>query len=346
MNTDSSHHTKVIVVLGMHRSGTSAVTRGLLALGVSLGDNLTQASRDNVKGFWEDREVVAIDDEILARLGMCWHSIGHTPNAQEWESLLASDVAVRAEAHVRAQIRRYPLWGVKDPRIPRLLPFWRAIFARCDVNPFFVVIARDPRSVAASLARRNGFPFAYSCQLWLDHLLPSLLLTSPEERVIADYDQLLEQPVGELKRISRALDLSPLSDQVLGDYTTGFLDKNLRNHSGKAERDTDVPALPAAVKEAFDIIGALAAGRENGSEKTRLLTLNAQQQGQRELLQMASEEHLARYYAERELQRIRRSPIRNLFRNLLREKLGLRSQRSPLTQGASGKRSDSPRPTA
>ena len=59
-------HTRLIVILGMHRSGTSAITRGLQVMGVSLGNNLMPPMEDvNAKGFWEDIDLVALNVEIL-----------------------------------------------------------------------------------------------------------------------------------------------------------------------------------------------------------------------------------------------------------------------------------------
>jgi hypothetical protein len=54
---------KIIVVLGMHRSGTSALTRGLSTLGVGLGDTLHPAGSDNPTGFWEDRDIIAFNNK-------------------------------------------------------------------------------------------------------------------------------------------------------------------------------------------------------------------------------------------------------------------------------------------
>jgi hypothetical protein len=56
---------KLIVVLGMHRSGTSTVTKSLELMGVGLGANLHPAGFDNPKGFWEDRERIEINDKLL-----------------------------------------------------------------------------------------------------------------------------------------------------------------------------------------------------------------------------------------------------------------------------------------
>ena len=61
---------RIIAVLGMHRSGTSAVARGLKALGVELGEHLMPpAANNNDKGFFEDVDVNALNNEILKLIG-------------------------------------------------------------------------------------------------------------------------------------------------------------------------------------------------------------------------------------------------------------------------------------
>ena len=66
----------MILILGMHRSGTSALAGGVAALGAGFGERLMQAVPDqNAKGFWEDLDVVSIDDRVLLALGRTWDSI-------------------------------------------------------------------------------------------------------------------------------------------------------------------------------------------------------------------------------------------------------------------------------
>ena len=104
---------KILIVLGMHRSGTSALTRGLQVLGVSLGDNLMPAFEgNNNKGFWEDLEIVSLNDALLAELGMSWHSLGALQQQHDWGSLLEHPLAAQAEAYLQAQTAQHPLFGL------------------------------------------------------------------------------------------------------------------------------------------------------------------------------------------------------------------------------------------
>lgn len=63
---------QLVVVLGMHRSGTSVLARGLQVLGVELGERLLPPAADNPRGFWEDLDVIGIDERVLAALSRDW----------------------------------------------------------------------------------------------------------------------------------------------------------------------------------------------------------------------------------------------------------------------------------
>ena len=120
---------RVIVVLGMHRSGTSLVTRGLAALGVQLGDNLaSESSPDNLKGHWEDRDILELNERLMAALALQWDVVGAAD-----EALMAvpslEPLVEAARTLVAAKTAGNAAWAFKDPRTVRLWPFWRRVFA-------------------------------------------------------------------------------------------------------------------------------------------------------------------------------------------------------------------------
>lgn len=250
---------KVLVVLGMHRSGTSALTRGLQVLGVSLGDNLMSAFEgNNSKGFWEDLEIVAINDAILAWFGMDWHSLGSLHEEHDWPGLLGSPLVTRAEDYLRAQVLHQSLFGIKDPRMARLLPFWREIFKRCAVEPVFLISSRDPVSVADSLALRDGFLPGKSYYLWLEHMLSSLLDTSAATRCVVSFDRLLDRPAKELARIAAVAGLPAPEGAALDDYCLEFLDQELR-HFRHTPNDLEIdPNLAQEVARLHSLLECLA----------------------------------------------------------------------------------------
>src|SRR5579871_5409331 len=145
----------VILVLGMHRGGTSAIARGLETLGVPLGDNLLAAGPDNPKGFWEDVDCIALNEELLSRvhsaydrLGLAWRFSEHDP--------AISALRVRAVQLIKRKLAQHGgIWGFKDPRTSRLVPFWRDVIEACGATASYVIALRNPLSVALSFEKRN-----------------------------------------------------------------------------------------------------------------------------------------------------------------------------------------------
>ncbi len=182
---------RAILVLGMHRSGTSAVTGALRLLGVELGSELMQPGPDNPKGFWEHAGVVAIHDRLLASLGRSWND--PRPLPADWlQSGAAKAAAKDLEALLRAEFADCALWAVKDPRACRLLPLWWPVLERLGVEPAALFVLRHPREVADSLVARNDWPPGLSRLLWIEHLLDAQAATENMPRVVLRYEALLE----------------------------------------------------------------------------------------------------------------------------------------------------------
>ena len=119
---------KLIVVLGMHRSGTSVIARSLQVLGVGLGDNLQPTAADNPKGYWEDLDIIQLNIEMLNFLKNDWHFL--TPiQSEDLDVLRRNGYFLRALEIIRKKMAAAPVFGFKDPRVAKLLPFWKEIFA-------------------------------------------------------------------------------------------------------------------------------------------------------------------------------------------------------------------------
>ncbi len=147
---------KNIVVIGMHRSGTSMVAGALARAGLFAGsdDELLVDQEDNPNGFWERTDVVELDDAILAASGGAWFN----PPAELVDSAAHSEAAKKILARLGVEAP----WLVKDPRMVITWPSWEALLG--DALPVFVY--RNPVSVAISLQRRNRFPLTLSFALW------------------------------------------------------------------------------------------------------------------------------------------------------------------------------------
>lgn len=254
---------KVVVVLGMHRSGTSAIARSLEVLGIRLGDALHPAASDNPKGFWEDVDCLQINEQLLASVGSAYDRLhaawGDPGQSEQFQALKA-----RAVRTVMSRLREHGgTWGFKDPRTCRFIGFWQSVFREVDCDVSYVVAIRNPVSVAASLAGRNGIHPARSYQLWLQHVVPAVVETGGARRVVVDYDLLLEQPLAELSRMARDLGLRfpGEQDSEVRAFVDEFLDSGLR-HDASSVRDLRGDAnAPADVIDLYEVLRLVAEGK-------------------------------------------------------------------------------------
>jgi len=246
---------KVVVVLGMHRSGTSTVARGLQALGVDLGNNLLPQQPDNPRGFWEDSGLLAINEELLASCGLVWHSFGAV-DARHWSSPGLDDLRLNAINYVRKNFGDRPIWGFKDPRTARVLPFWQSVFKHLGIKDTYVIAVRNPISVARSLEARNQFSTEKSYILWLDHVIPSVLGTSGKPCVVTNYDALLTSPKQQLVRIAKALGLGlgKKAGVPIDEFAEQFIEPDLR-HSVYDEKDLRLdPSISRLTRVAYELL--------------------------------------------------------------------------------------------
>lgn len=191
-----------VLVLGMHRSGTSALAGALEAMGFDVGpdDDVMPADAGNPEGYFELLSIVRADDDLLAHFGGRWDSPPEfTPGWSEDDVAVDFVDATRAALSELFESDHYLL---KDPRISILLPLWRRI---TNDNGCAVVIVRDPLEVAASLTRRNGLPTLTGLALWA-HYNRAMLRDLHGARVhVCNYADLVENPDGVLNDIAASL---------------------------------------------------------------------------------------------------------------------------------------------
>jgi GT2 family glycosyltransferase len=250
MESTSNTQKRIIVVLGMHRSGTSAVTRALTTLGVELGDKLLPpVPGDNDKGYWEDVDILQFNNELLAHFNRDWDSLQPLAPRVLREEVPPSFWA-RAEELLAARLDAHPLFGLKDPRMAILLPFWQQVFSRLGLRHHYVISSRHPYSVARSMARgkrRGEIQPEKSHLLWLWHQYCALKHTAGKKRLVIDYDHLIQEPRIQLDRMASILGL-PLQAQPQREFLDNFLQADLRHSffpDEALENDPQVPDLAA-----------------------------------------------------------------------------------------------------
>lgn len=244
-----------LFVLGMHRSGTSALTGTLQRLGAELGDNLLPARPDNPKGFWENADAMEINEALLKNLGTAWSSPRRLPT--DWLKTQAGlDAYGRAVALLEANFADSGLWGLKDPRICQLAPLWFKAAAAIGSQVACILIVRSPREVMASLQARDELPAGISALLWLQHVLAAEFHSRGYPRLMVTYDQLLSDWRDVAGRVEKALGIQwPNDTDDARAQVDAFLSGDQRHHVEGA--GTPMPLLDL-IEETYSVCCDLA----------------------------------------------------------------------------------------
>jgi hypothetical protein len=249
-----------LVVLGMHRSGTSALAGMLARLGADLPARQMVPTPDNPKGYYESDPLRLLNDRILASAGSSWDDWTRIP--QGWyDGPRAPAFHAEAREMLGAEFGNSPFFVFKDPRLCRLWPFWRAVLAAEGVRPLPLLAARHPLEVADSLSRRYGMAPSLARLIGLRHQLDAEHDTRGNPRVFVRYDEVLSDWRSVASRIETAAGFvmprrSPLAEAEVDDFLTSGLRRYVHDSADLAQH----PGLPPFMVQAEDILARLARG--------------------------------------------------------------------------------------
>lgn len=275
---------KLIIILGMHRSGTSAVAGALSLLGVDFGRHLMPAAFDNEKGYFENLDVYNVNEAVLSLLGSSWDSVLTLP-PEWWRS---GELAFYKQ-HIREIILREfdngDVFAVKDPRLSRLFPLWQEVLDDLHMDYRFILPVRHPLEVALSLVKRNNFTVEKGALLWTEYNIEAERHTRAHQRIIMSYSEFLERPEDFLQALAGKFSIGD-SQRVREAMPAvrGFLEPALRHHRVDASgKDARLPGFVFAVHRLLtdlssDTKGAPSSVRsidEIAAEFTRLLNFPA-----------------------------------------------------------------------
>lgn len=254
---------RLVLVLGMHRSGTSALTRALALAGASLPEDMLPPSSDNPDGFFECRPVVLAHENLLAELGLGWDTEPPVPAAW-FASPAAAGYAQRLGIVLKQELASKTDLLLKDPRMCRLMPLWRDLCAAQQIEAVAVLAVRHPLEVAASLAARNGMPSFRALLLWLRYVLEAEAGSRGLRRTIITYDALMADGVGTLRRIGAALAIgAPDGASIDTKAVAEFLSGGRRHHRAGADGLGDTPNLARLIEDVYAALReAAATGRD------------------------------------------------------------------------------------
>jgi hypothetical protein len=255
----------IVLVLGMHRSGTSLCSHILSALGVDMADKIAgpgnaSVTADNPRGHWERWEIVEFHDRILGLFNRDYWGCFHD---------FALPVAWWADPRV-AQIRREIVsfleqrmgegyFGFKDPRMVRLMPVWQQIFNELKLAPRVVLCLRNPAQVARSLHARDGLDPEIGEYRWLVHLVDFFRYANSYDFCTVEHEGWFSDPSANLEKLRQFLDLQwQQSESDLALVLSGIIDPAAR-HDDSEHREASQPLVRSLYKL------ARSAGQDGGA---------------------------------------------------------------------------------
>ncbi len=269
-NGDGPPKRTCILILGMHRSGTSAITRVLSYMGAALPQNILGANEGNKTGHWEPKRLIAIHDELLSELDSSW---------DDWLSINLNKLPQERRRYYKNQIQtiiqeeygRASLFVLKDPRVCKILSFYSELLKEINVEIKIVAQFRNPLNVMDSLQTRDGMLSSDAALLWLQYVLCSEKSSRNFERVFVKYDDIVKNWRTCHQAITRQLNVKWLYQfDEIKDQIDQFISPKLSHHSHTDEEVLFDPLLRQWVGEAYDALLILQKNPSSKNAQKRL----------------------------------------------------------------------------
>jgi hypothetical protein len=257
---------KAVLILGMHRSGTSALTRVVNLLGGVAPKDLFSPNE-----YWESRHLHAADEFLLASVGSCWHDYQRLdPDWMETEAKRQGH-RERIKDAISQAFGDAPLFVLKEPRICRFVPLILSILDELNVRPVAFLPVRNPLEVTSSLRERDGLTQPKSLLLWLRHVLEAEYYSRAIPRYFLNYEDLLLDWRTCLGHAAKSTGLawprwSSESEQAIDQFLTA----ELRRQRASVEQLKAHPEVGSWMKDTYAIISSLAESGEDRLDLDRL----------------------------------------------------------------------------
>jgi len=206
-----------VLILGMHRSGTSALAGSLQQQGVYL-DTVFEWNPHNQKGNRENAECVELNDNILSLNNGNWTN---PPDVIIWSTEQATS---RNRIITKFVESNHSIWGFKDPRTLFTLNFW--LDGLQGINTTFVGSFRHPLPVAKSLMARNQIPIEHGLALWEKYNVRLLDLIKKQDFPLVSFDATFDEYQQTIRRVLLKLGILPVA---ITEHQ--FFDNSLRHEN-------------------------------------------------------------------------------------------------------------------
>jgi hypothetical protein len=240
-----------LVILGMHRSGTSTIAGLMNLLGYYTGKDVLPASDDNQKGVFENEQILDFNESMLNKLYLNWYSTYLLPVYWYKSSQFEKERKHLTEILVD-QFAGNDKILLKDPRICILLPLYLEVFNELEIVPKFIITLRHPDAVASSLAKRNRFSPAKCNLLWLDHVVKSEYYSRNYPRLFLQFTSVLNSPDKTILSIIKYFELAhnPSTDILI--HASSFVNKGLNHY--KIPDKTNQPDILTEVEMTWALL--------------------------------------------------------------------------------------------
>jgi len=203
---------KEVIILGMHRSGTSLVSGLLAKLGVSVGKDFDGPTPSNPVSHFEDIEFRKLNDKILKYSGGYWDQ-----PPKELEILKNKKKFSKAIERLVIKKSRRRIWGWKDPRTVITIENYMQFLK----NPYFIIVFRNPLSIALSLNNRKSRPIESGLKLssvYNQRIVNFLKKYPNTKKILINYEDLILDPVSELRKIIEFIQIKPTLKEYISAY--------------------------------------------------------------------------------------------------------------------------------
>ncbi|WP_222425870.1 sulfotransferase domain-containing protein [Vreelandella titanicae] len=216
-----------VLVLGMHRSGTSAVTGVLEKLGTALPQELMPPQIHNPKGYFEGVRVMGLNDQFLEGLNSNWDDTRFSVAIPD--SLVDKHLDAVKE-FIKKDFTYNKIFAIKDPRICITFPLWERALKELEIDLKVILPYRNPFEVARSLKSRNDFSTEKSLLMWVKHILYAEKYSRPYSRLFLSFNGLLANAEKEVVKIADFVGIEP-EPSAVGEVRSNFLEKELKHHN-------------------------------------------------------------------------------------------------------------------
>ena len=228
-----------IIILGMHRSGTSALAGVLSLSGIDLGKDLMEGSKDNKKGYFENNKIVSFNVKLLNILNTVWNDIKVLDESLLKNIINDKELIKEAKDIIISEFSDSSKIGIKDPRMCFLYIFWEKVLLELNFQINTIIMYRDPLEVAYSLNKRDSLDLNYSVLLWFKHFMYAERMSRYNcNRVMLSYDDVISNPIDEIEFIINSFNLERKYDESV---LSSFIDKKLRNSTKNIIEDKELP---------------------------------------------------------------------------------------------------------